>query len=82
MGNARDRSIPPARKRVVEIGKNTEKLRHMSEIIDSTFKVFNVLKCPDCDCDIDSHVDMKEKCGYSNYIVLQCKNIVRLEIFF
>ena len=39
------------------------------------FNVFNVLKCPHCSCDIDSHVHMKKKCGYSNYIVLQCENI-------
>jgi hypothetical protein len=71
-----------------KIGKNTEALRDMSKNIDSTlkegtifmdlsilFNVFNVLKCPDCSCDIDSHVDMKKKCGYSNYIVLQCKNM-------
>ena len=76
-------SGPSAKK----IGKNTEALRDMSEIIDTTvkegtifmdlsilFSVFHVLKCPDCGCDIDSHVDMK-KCGYSNYIVLQCKNM-------
>ena len=33
------------------------------------------MKCPDCGCDIDSHVDMKKKCGYSSYIVLQCKSM-------
>ena len=60
----------------------------MSKNIDSTvkegtifmdvsilFSEFNVSKCPDCGCDIDSHVDMKKNCGYSNYIVLQCKNM-------
>ena len=77
-------SGPSAKK----IGKNTKALRDMSKNIDSTvkegtifmdlsilFSEFNVLKCPDCGCDIDSHVDMKKKCGYSNYIVLQCKNM-------
>ena len=75
---------PSARK----IGKNAEALCDKSEPIANIlkegtifmdlyilFNVFNVLKCPDCSCDIDSHVDMKNKCGYSNYIVLQCENI-------
>ena len=35
----------------------------------------NVLKCPDCVCDIKSHADMKKKCGYSNYLVLQCESM-------
>jgi hypothetical protein len=76
---------PSARKH----SQNTELIRGLSKNIDSTLKegtifmdlsiLFNVfdqvLKCPDCGCDIDSHVDMRKKCGYSNYIVLQCKNM-------
>ena len=66
----------PAKK----ISQNTELLRGITENVDSTlkegtifmdlsilFNVFdNVLKCPDCGCDIKSHVDMKKKCGYCN----------------
>jgi hypothetical protein len=76
---------PSARK----ISQNTEVLHRLSENIGSTlkegtifmdlsilFNVFdNVLKCPDCQCDIEAHVDMKKKCGFSHYIVLQCKNM-------
>jgi hypothetical protein len=75
---------PSARK----ISHNTEVLHGLSKNIGSTLKegtifmdlsiLFNVfdhvLKCPDCGCDIESHVDIKKKCGYSHYIVLQCKN--------
>ena len=78
---------PSARK----IGKNAEALHNKSEPIANIlkegtifmdlyilFNVFNVLKCPNSSCDIDSHVDMKNKCGYSNYIVLQCENVLLL----
>ena len=72
-----------------KISQNTELLRGITENIDSTVKegtilmdlsilcnVFdNVLKCPDCGCDIKSHADMKKKCGYSNYLVLQCESM-------
>ena len=46
----------------------------MYSIYPTLCNVFdNVLKCPDCGCDIKSHADMKKKCGYSNYLVLQCE---------
>lgn len=31
-----------------------------------------ILKCPDCGDDVNSHVDVRKKHGYSHYIVLQC----------
>jgi DNA-directed RNA polymerase subunit M/transcription elongation factor TFIIS len=38
------------------------------------FSVFDdILKCPECGNDMNSHADMKKKHGYSQYIVLQCK---------
>ena len=43
------------------------------------FNVFyHVLKCPDCGSDMNSYVDMKKKNGYSNYIVLEYIQIVRV----
>ena len=61
-----------------KIGKSAEALRDISDTIASTlkegtifmdlsvlFNAFNVLKCPDYSCDIDSHADMKKKRGYS-----------------
>ena len=54
---------------------NTVKEGTLFMDLSTLFSVFNVLKCPDCGCDTDSHVDMKKKCGYSNYIVLQCNNM-------
>ena len=38
------------------------------------FSVFDdILKCPECGNDMNSHADMKKKHCYSQYIVLQCK---------
>lgn len=40
------------------------------------FGVFDdILKCPECGGDTISHNDMKKRNGYSNYVVLQCKNM-------
>lgn len=37
------------------------------------FGVFDeLLKCPECDGNVSSHVDIKKKNGFSHYIVLQC----------
>ena len=71
-----------------KIGMSAEAFREMSKNIDSAIKegtifmdlsilfdVFDVLKCPDCGCDNDSHVELKKKSGHSNYIVSQRKNI-------
>ena len=39
------------------------------------FGIFNeVLKCPECGDKMSSHIDMKEKNGFSHYIVLECCN--------
>ena len=37
------------------------------------FAVFDdFLKCPECGQDVTSHVDVKQKHGYSHCIILQC----------
>ena len=39
------------------------------------FGVFDeILKCPDCESSLESHVDLRKRKGYTHYIVLQCKN--------
>ena len=40
------------------------------------FAVFNdILKCPECGSNMNSHVDMRKKNGFSNYIVLECQSL-------
>ena len=34
-----------------------------------------LLKCPECGGDTTSHIDIKKRNGYSNYVVLQCKDM-------
>lgn len=71
----------------MKIGDQTAKIDVSSDQIDTVregmifmdlfllFGVFNeILRCPECDGNMDSHVDMRKKNGYSNCIVLQCKN--------
>lgn len=44
--------------------------------LSQLFGVFNdILKCPECGGDMSSHIDMRKRNGYSNYIVLQCKSM-------
>ena len=39
------------------------------------FTVFeDILKCPECGCKINSHVDLKRNTGFSHYISLECRS--------
>ena len=71
-----------------KIDKNIAKLKRISTDVSPDLKegtifmdlstLFNVfdaiLKCPECNSDMSSHVDMNKKNGFSHYIVLQCKS--------
>jgi hypothetical protein len=71
---------PSARK----IGKNTAMFGGIFPVKDTELKegtifidlsvlfgVFNgLLKCPECGGETTSHIDMKKRNGYSNYVVL------------
>jgi hypothetical protein len=71
----------------VKIGNQSAKFGVSSTPIETTregtifidlsllFGVFDeLLKCPECDGCVTSHVDIKKKNGFSHYIVLQCNN--------
>jgi hypothetical protein len=72
-----------------KIGENTAKFDDISAGMSTNLKegtifmdlsalfgVFDdILKCPECGGDIDSHVDLKKKHGFSHYIVIECKAV-------
>ena len=72
----------------VKIGDQTANFGVYSEKIEAAkagtifmdlsilFAVFNdILKCPECGSNMNSHVDMRKKNGFSNYTVLECQSL-------
>ena len=85
-GEPRDKeAVPEPGPSGAKIGAQNENFGMNSENIDTIregnifmdlsilFAVFDdFLKCPECGQNVTSHVDMKQKHGYSHYIILQC----------